>query len=77
MVSKLCIDLSSAYLRSITEHIGKHLFDIYSMKGNENAGTLLVFLLGHRLIFRTVTVHMTAEIRIGGSLQRFHVCDAW
>lgn len=47
------------------EHIGKHLFDnIYLRKGNGKAGTFPVLSLGHWLIFRTVTAHMTAKLRV-------------
>lgn len=48
------------------EHIGKPLFvDIYLRKGNGKAGTLLVvIILGYWLIFRIITAHVTAELRI-------------
>jgi len=42
-------------------HISKHLFDIYSRKANGNAVTLLGLILGHGLIFRTLTALMSSE----------------
>lgn len=71
LACQICIDFIVPIYMFCQCHVGQHLFDnIYLRKGNGNAGTSLVLILGHPLIFRTMATHVTAEPRI--KAEAFH-----